>query len=53
MVRHVIAMPLVYKSYILYFSEQATASCHYVYGARDVLVQHMEAESPSAGDAAA
>jgi hypothetical protein len=53
MVRHVIATPLVYKSYIWYSPEQATTSCHHVYGARDVLVQHMEAESPSAGDAVA
>ena len=53
MVRHVIAMSLVYKSYIWYSPEQATASCHYVHEARDVLVQHSEPGSPSAGDAAA
>ena len=80
MVRQVVAMPLVYKSYIWYSPEQAAASYHshrqltnalerrdpsraefimreHVYEARDVLAQHLAAESvetvPETSEAAA
>ena len=71
MVRQVIAAPLMYRSYIWYSPEQASASYHshrqltnalerrdpsraefimreHVYEARDVLVQHMQAEPTEA-----